>query len=294
MIQSIINGLLIGGVYALIAVGLTMIHGVMKIVNFAQGDFLAIGMYVSYVLYQLLPEGALPYWLLLPVAVIMFFVGTIIFQSSVKHVIGKESTSYILLTIGLSYLISNGMQLIFGPNYYSLPVSDDLKYGTLNSLASLDVYVMKSRLIAFGFALVFVIFVHWFLNKTDIGCAMRATAENQTVAASLGVNTKLCFVLAFALGTMFAGISGLLITPMFMAYPKIGTTFSTIAMSSMVLGGLGNIKGAMIGGIIIGLVESITSIYVSTELAPIMINLVLMLVLIFRPYGLFGKGARKA
>ena len=294
MTQAIINGLLIGGVYALIAVGLTMIHGVMKIVNFAQGDFLAIGMYISYVLYQLLPQGALPYWLLLPVAVAMFFVGTIIFQATIKHVIGKESTSYILLTIGLSYLITNGLQLIFGPNYYSVQVSDALKYGTVPFLADLGVYVQDSRLIAFAFALVFVIFVNWFLNKTDIGCAMRATAENQTVAASLGINTKFCFVCAFALGTMFAGISGLLITPMFMAYPKIGTTFSTIAMSSMVLGGLGNIKGAMIGGIIIGLVESITSIYISTELAPIAINAVLMLILIFRPYGLFGKGARKA
>ena len=294
MTQAIINGLLIGGVYALIAVGLTMIHGVMKIVNFAQGDFLAIGMYISYVLYQLLPQGALPYWLLLPVAVCMFFFGTIVFQATVKHVIGKESTSYILLTIGLSYLITNGAQLIFGPNYYSLQISDGLKFGTVPFLANIGIYVQDSRLIAFAFALVFVIFVNWFLNKTDIGCAMRATAENQTVAASLGINTKFCFVCAFALGTMFAGISGLLITPMFMAYPKIGTPFSTIAMSSMVLGGLGNIKGAMIGGIIIGLVESITSIYISTELAPIAINAVLMLILIFRPYGLFGKGARKA
>jgi len=153
---------------------------------------------------------------------------------------------------------------------------------------------MNSRLIAFLFALVFVIFINWFLNKTDIGCAMRATAENQTVAASLGINTKFCFICAFSLGTMFAGISGLLITPMFMAYPKIGTTFSIIAMSSMVLGGLGSIKGAMLGGLIIGIVESLTSIYVSSELSPIAINLMLMLVLIFKPFGIFGKGDRKA
>ena len=294
MIQAIINGLLIGGVYSLIAVGLTMIHGVMKIVNFAQGEFLAIGMYISYVLYQLLPEGTLPYWLLLPVAVVMFFIGSIFFKASISRVIGKESTSYILLTVGLSYLLSNGLQLIFGPNYYSLQISDELKYGTIESLSKFNLYIMDSRLIAFAFALVFVFIVNWFLNKTDIGCAMRATAENQTVAASLGINTKLCFICAFSLGTMFAGISGLLITPMFMAYPKIGTTFSTIAMSSMVLGGLGNIRGAMIGGLIIGVVESLTSIYVSSELAPVAINAVLMLVLIFRPYGIFGKGERKA
>jgi len=105
---------------------------------------------------------------------------------------------------------------------------------------------------------------------------------------------QFCFICAFSLGTMFAGISGLLITPMFMAYPKIGTTFSIIAMSSMVLGGLGSIKGAMLGGLIIGIVESLTSIYVSSELSPIAINLMLMLVLIFKPFGIFGKGDRKA
>ncbi len=294
MIQAIINGLLTGGVYALIAVGLTMIHGVMKIVNFAQGEFLAIGMYISYVLYQLLPAGTIPYWLLLPVAVAMFFIGCIIFKTTITRVIGKDSTSYILLTVGLSYLLSNGLQLIFGPNYYSMQVSDELKYGTVELFSNLGIYIMDSRLIAFAFALVFVLIIHWFLNKTDIGCAMRATAENQTVAASLGINSKFCFIFAFALGTMFAGVSGLLISPMFMAYPKIGSTFSIIAMSSMVLGGLGNIRGAMVGGLLIGIVESLTSIYVSSELSPIAINVALMLILIFRPYGLFGKGERKA
>ena len=294
MIQAIINGLLTGGVYALIAVGLTMIHGVMKIVNFAQGEFLAIGMYISYVLYQLLPAGTIPYWLLLPVAVAMFFIGCIIFKTTITRVIGKDSTSYILLTVGLSYLLSNGLQLIFGPNYYSMQVSDELKYGTVELFSNLGIYIMDSRLIAFAFALVFVLIIHWFLHKTDIGCAMRATAENQTVAASLGINSKFCFIFAFALGTMFAGVSGLLISPMFMAYPKIGSTFSIIAMSSMVLGGLGNIRGAMIGGLLIGIVESLTSIYVSSELSPIAINVALMLILIFRPYGLFGKGERKA
>ena len=294
MIQAIINGLLTGGVYALIAVGLTMIHGVMKIVNFAQGEFLAIGMYISYVLYQLLPAGTIPYWLLLPVAVAMFFIGCILFKTTITRVIGKDSTSYILLTVGLSYLLSNGLQLIFGPNYYSMQVSDELKYGTIGLFSDLGVYIMDSRLIAFAFAVVFVAIIHWFLNKTDIGCAMRATAENQTVAASLGINSKFCFIFAFALGTMFAGVSGLLISPMFMAYPKIGSTFSIIAMSSMVLGGLGNIRGAMVGGLLIGIVESLTSIYVSSELSPIAINVALMLILIFRPYGLFGKGERKA
>ena len=292
MVQAVVNGILVGAVYALVAVGLTMIQGVMKIVNFAQGELLAIGMYVSYVLYQFLPAGALPYWLLIPVAIIMFMIGMILFKTTISHVIGKDSSTYILLTMGLSYLLSNGLQLIFGPNYYSLQISEGLKYGTLPLGGTL--YIMNSRLIAFLFALVFVIFINWFLNKTDIGCAMRATAENQTVAASLGINTKFCFICAFSLGTMFAGISGLLITPMFMAYPKIGTTFSIIAMSSMVLGGLGSIKGAMLGGLIIGIMESLTSIYVSSELSPIAINLMLMLVLIFKPFGIFGKGDRKA
>lgn len=289
MTQVIINGLLTGGVYALVAVGITMIHGVMKIVNFAQGDFLAIGMYLAYAMYSLLPAGSYPYWLLVPVGAAMYLIGCIIFSSSVKRVIGKGDSNYILLTIGLSYLIQNVIQLIFGPDFKSIAIPDALRYGAVQAG---ETFFSVPRLIAFCSAAVFVLFLNWFLNKTDLGRAMRATSENRVIAESLGIRSQQAYITAFALGTVFAGIAGLLLSPMFMPYPKSGAQFSTIAMSSMVLGGLGNIKGAMVGALIIGLVESLSSTYISVNLSQAAINLVLMLVLIFKPYGLFGKKGR--
>ena len=289
MTQVIINGLLTGGVYALVAVGITMIHGVMKIVNFAQGDFLAIGMYLAYAMYRLLPEGSYPYWLLVPVGAAMYLIGCLIFSTSVKRVIGKGDSNYILLTIGLSYLIQNVIQLIFGPDFKSIAIPDALRYGAVQVGQT---FFSVPRLIAFCSAAVFVVFLNWFLNKTDLGRAMRATSENRTIAESLGIRSQQAYITAFALGTVFAGIAGLLLSPMFMPYPKSGAQFSTIAMSSMVLGGLGNIKGAMVGALIIGLVESLSSTYISVNLSQAAINLVLMLVLIFKPYGLFGKKGR--
>ncbi|MDL2324710.1 branched-chain amino acid ABC transporter permease [Ruminococcaceae bacterium OttesenSCG-928-A16] len=291
MVQVILNGLMIGGVYSLIAVGLTMVHGVMKIVNFAQGDFLMVGMYATLLLYGLLTPGAAPYVLILPVAVIMFLFGLMVFRTTIYKVIGKGDSNYILLTLGLSYLLQNIAQLIFGPDYRSLAVSNDLKFASI-SLA--DNFISVPRLVAFGAALILVILMSFFLNKTDIGRAMRATAEDRTIATGLGVNTKVIYILAFGLGTVFAGISGLLLTPIFFVYPLAGAPFSSIAMTVIVLGGLGNIKGAMVGGIIIGLVESFVSGYVNLEMAKVAIDLVLLLVLMFKPFGLFGKGARKA
>jgi branched-chain amino acid transport system permease protein len=141
---------------------------------------------------------------------------------------------------------------------------------------------------------IFVVFINWFLGRTDIGRAMRATSENKVIAESLGIKTGLTYVTAFALGTAFAGVAGLLVSPMFLPFPKIGAQFSTIAMSAMVLGGLGNIKGALVGGLIIGLVESASSSYLSVNLSQASINIVLMLVLTFRPYGLFGVKGRVA
>lgn len=289
--QVIINGLMIGGVYSLIAVGLTMIHGVMKIINFAQGDFLMVGMYATMLLYGFLTPGSAPYILIFPVAVVMFLFGMIIFKTTITKVIGKGDSNYILLTLGLSYLLQNGAQLIFGPNYVSLPVSNELKFSTI---ALGDTYISIPRLIAFLSALVLVILMNFFLNYTDMGRAMRATAENNQIAVGLGVNIRKIYVIAFGLGTVFAGISGLLLTPLFFIYPLAGSPFSTIAMTTCVLGTLGNIKGAMVGGLIIGLVESFASSYINLEMAKVAIDLTLLVVLMFKPYGLFGGGARKA
>ncbi|MCL1991834.1 MAG: branched-chain amino acid ABC transporter permease [Spirochaetes bacterium] len=289
LFQVIVNGLLMGGVFALIAVGLTMIHGVMKIVNFAQGDFLVVGMFLTYAFYSFLPENSLPYWLILAVAAGMYIFGCIAFQLCIKKVIGQGDSNYILLTIGLSFMIQNLLQLTFGANFRSLPVSDTLRMGSWEFVGTM---FPISRVIAFLSAIAFVIFVNWFLTRTDIGRAMRATSENKVVAESLGIRGGMVYITAFAIGTMFAGVSGLLLSPVQLIFPTAGEPFGIVAMSAMVLGGLGNIKGALLGGLIIGLVESFTSTYISIALAPVAVNLVLILVLIFKPQGILGKKRR--
>jgi len=290
-LQVIINGILMGGVFALVAVGLTMIHGVMKVVNFAQGDFLVVGLFLTYVFYHFLPGNSMPYWLILPVASGMYIFGCIIFRLAINKVIGQGDSNYILLTIGISFMIQNLLQLIFGADFRSIPVSDELRMGAWKFLGTL---FPISRTIAFLSAVAFVIFVNWFLTKTDIGRAMRATSENRVVAESLGVRGGMVYITAFAIGTMFAGVSGLFLSPTQMIFPAAGAPFGTVAMSAMVLGGLGNIKGAFIGGLVIGLVESFTSSYFSIALAPVATNFVLILVLIFKPYGILGTRRRTA
>lgn len=291
MIQTLINGLLLGAIYSLVSVGLTMNAGVMKIVNFAHADFLMVGMYFTWSLMPYLAFSGIPYFLIPVVAAMMFAFGIIIFRFIIFPVIGKDESSGVILTMGLSYLLQNGFQLIYSANYLSFDIPRDL---TLATIQLGDLYISVPRLIAFASALVLVAFIFWFLNKTDIGRAMRATSESTNVAKTLGINTKKVFTLAFAIGTTLAGLSGLLICPIYFVYPKIGTLFSTMAMASMVMGGLGNIYGAMISGLIIGLIESIIGTYFSIDLALIVNSLILILVLLVKPYGLFGGGMRKA
>ena len=291
LVQVIVNGILMGGVFALVAVGLTMIHGVMKVVNFAQGDFLVVGMFLTYVFYAFMPDQSLPYWLIMPVGSAMYLFGCIVFQSTIRKVLGQGDSNYILLTIGISFMIQNLLQLIFGANFRSLPVSEQLRMG---SWEFLGILFPVSRTIAFFAVIVFVVFVNWFLTKTDLGRAMRATAENKVVAESLGIRGGMVYTMAFAIGTMFAGLSGMLLSPVQLIFPAAGLPFGLVAMSAMVLGGLGNIKGAFIGGLIIGLVESFTSSYINIAMAPVMVNLVLILVLIFKPYGILGKKRRSS
>jgi branched-chain amino acid transport system permease protein len=284
--QTIINGLLIGGIYALIAVGQTMIFGVMKIINFAQGEFLMLGLYVTWMFAEAFGTGN-PYLLIVPVATILFIFGMAVYRIIIHPVIGQGTTSYILLTVGLSYFLQNVAQMIWTAN--PIGINSPIKTDSIK-LAALTLAL--PRVIAFAIAVVFMLMVSAFLSKTDTGRAMRATSENIPVAKMLGINTKKMFMLAFGLGTMFAAIAGCIISPIYYAYPRIGTVFATTIYACVVIGGLGNIKGAFIGGLIIGLIEAFTGSYIALNLAPTFVYAALMIFMIFKPQGLFGGGGR--
>lgn len=285
--QSLINGLMVGGVYSLIAVGLTIIFGVMKIVNFAQGEFVMIGMYVVWMLYSAI--GGSPYLLIVPVILITFIVGWLIYKTVINPIVGKGDTKYILLTVGLSFFLQNIAQVIWTSDYHTIETS------IKNSAIQIGEFSISTpRLIAFLVAIGLVIIVNIFLKKTDMGMAMRSTAENSEVACLLGVNPVKTYSMAFAIGVVLAGIAGVLLTPMFYIFPRVGALFNTTAFVVVVLGGLGNITGALLGGLIIGLVEAFTGSFVALDLAPVGSFVVFLIVLLFKPEGIFGGGSRKA
>ena len=285
--QSLINGLLIGGIYALIAVGLTIIFGVMKIVNFAQGEFMMLGMYAAWMLFS--SVGGSPYLLIVPVMVIMFVFGWFMYKLVINPIVGKGDTQFILLTVGLSFLLQNVAQILWTADYHTIETS--IKTSSINFM---DLSISIPKLIAFIVAIGLVIIMHIFLKKTDIGLAMRATSENSEVASILGVNPVKTYAMAFAIGSVLAGVAGVLLTPMFYIFPRVGAMFNVTAFVVVVLGGMGNIKGALFGGLIIGLVEAFTGSFIALDLAPVGSFVVFLIVLLLKPEGLFGGGARKA
>ncbi|MCD2492977.1 branched-chain amino acid ABC transporter permease [Lacrimispora sp. NSJ-141] len=285
--QSILNGLTMGGIYALVGVGLTIIFGVMKVVNFAQGEYLVIGMYITLVLNQL--TGLSPYLLLPPTILIAYLFGRISYGVVVKPLLGQPGQYFVVATMGLSFVIISVLQLVFTTNFWAVETSLKSVSITWKGFS-----LGLPRIIACGFMIFFVVLVDFFLKRTDFGRAMRATSENTEVAQSLGINTNKMYGFSFAVGTTFAAITGLLLSPIYFVYPTAGTPFKTIAMVIIVMGGPGNIGGAVASGLIAGLVEAFTATFVSNDLAPAAAYLLLIIVLAFKPAGLFGKGARVA
>jgi branched-chain amino acid transport system permease protein len=283
-LQTTLNGLMIGGVYALIAVGLTLIFGVMKIVNFAQGEFVMLGMYVSWMLATFVHIG--PYSGLILVGLIMFGIGYLTFKLLLIRILGKPDESFILLTLGLSIFLQNVMLLIFKADYRT--VQTPIKNAALRFLG---LAISVPRVIAFMVALVLVVALTTFLNKSDLGRAMRATAESREVATLLGINPVRCFAIAFSIGIVGAGMAGVLLTPMFYVYPGVGTLFNLTAFIVVVLGGLGSVTGALLGGLLIGVVEALAGTYISLDLSQLFTFLIFLAVLLMRPSGLFGRRA---
>lgn len=285
--QSVINGLLMGGVYALAAVGLTMIFGVMKIVNFAQAEFLMLGMYSTWLLVNAI--HCEPYLMIVPVGVILFTIGCFIYWLIVRPIMHKEGINrFILLTIGLQSALQGLVQIVMGADYRS--VNSAVKGA---SVMLGDYSFATPRLIAMAVVVALFAALGIFLKKSEVGRAMRATAENSDIAAMLGINPAAHFAVAFGLGAALTGVAGLLLTPMYYTYPTIGDMFGTLTFVVVVIGGMGSIKGALLGGLLIGLIEALVSSFVAMDLGTAGIFVVFVLVLVFRPQGLFGGGARE-
>lgn len=285
-LQSLIDGLLIGGVYATIAVGLSLAFGVMRIINWAQGELLMISMYVSYVIFASL--GLDPYVIAIFTAVIMFGVGYLLQHLVISNILARETArepvSVLLFTAGLGMFLSNGVLAIVG----SAPVSVITKYSG-KMLVINDIFISVPKLISFVIALLCTLLLYLFLQKSEMGRAIRATAQNRQVATLMGINQKKIYNIAFGISIALVGISGALLLPYYTVSYSIGSTFSFKSFIIVVLGGKGSVLGALLGGLIVGVIEKIGGQMFSDTYAQMAVFVVFVLVLLFKPNGLLGE-----
>jgi branched-chain amino acid transport system permease protein len=282
-IQAVVNGIMIGGIYALVAVGLTLIFGVMDVVNFAQGEFVMLGMFVTYLLHLLL--GLDPTVSIIIALPIMFCLGALVQKTLIARVVGLPHESQILLTLGISVLLMNLTLLIMGADPHSIQTS--YKF---SSIQIGPILIMLPRFIAFVVAMVASIILWLFLSRTELGRGLRAVAEKPEVAILMGINPKKMHWLAFGVGIALAGVAGTVVTPFRYIYPNVGQVYVLIAFVIVVLGGMGDIPGAILGAFVIGVTESLTSQYVALDLAMLGPYIIFILVLLFKPTGILGKG----
>ncbi len=281
ILQLTINGLLLGGIYSLIAIGLTLIFGVVRIINFAQGEFLMIGMFATFWVFSLLKID--PYIAIFIFTPLLFLLGMGTERVIIKPIQNAPALAQIFSTFGLSIVLQNGALMFWKSDYRSLETAYS---NAVISWAGLMVNV--PRLVAFLVAVGIVIFLYLFLQKTYLGKAMNAVAQDRDAAQLMGVDINKVYMLAFGLGIGLEGLAGALIMPIYATYPTVGFTFGLIAFVVVVLGGLGNMIGAFLGGLVIGLVESFSGFYISPELNTAIYFLIFVLVLIIRPQGLMG------
>lgn len=280
--QTLINGLFTGGIYALVSIGLTLIYGVMVIVNFAHGEFLTLGIYIAYWAFTLL--GLDPY-LSIPVAIVLVgLLGAMIQRGLVQQVLDAHPLNQIILLVGVSTLLMGLMQFFFGAEPKTMHVAYETEVIKLFGLR-----MAIPRLIAFLASMFVSVGLYGFLKYTRLGKAIRAVSQSRQAAKLVGVNVNYIYMLTFAIGTAITAVAGVLLSPNHRMIPTMGQTYSVIAFVVVVLGTMGNFVGAFLGGLIIGVVEAYAGFYLGGDVKIIASMMIFILILLFKPSGLFGR-----
>lgn len=279
--QSIVTGVMIGGIFALISVGLSLIWGVMRIINFAHGEFLMVAMYIAYFLVA--RGGWDPYATLLVTTPTLFLLGALVFQGTIRPILGHPSMNQIMLTVGLSLILQN-LALIF----FKADVLTTRTEYTRLILSVGPVIIRVPQLIAFVGSALTALLLYWYLQRTDMGRAIRAAAQNKRAAILMGVDVQRIYLLAFGLGSATLGVAASLMISFYYTSPTVGLFFGLIAYVVVVLGGLGNFLGTLVAGLIIGLTESVGAAILPGSLSRVLTFTLFILVLLFRPQGLLG------
>ncbi|MYN13922.1 branched-chain amino acid ABC transporter permease [Pusillimonas sp. TS35] len=286
-LQLVISGLLLGGIYALAAMGLNLIFGVAKVVNFAHGEFLMLGMYAAYGFSVYF--GINPYWGAVLVFVLGALVGVVFYLGLIRFTIYKTELTQVFATLGVAILLQNLALMAFSADYLTVQV---FSAGN-DSIPFMGAYISTTRLMSFLFAMAAMALVMLFLKKTYIGKAIEAVSQDLTAARLVGINVHKVLIVAFAIGIGLTALAGCVLVPSFYAFPTVGSSFVLISFVVVVLGGLGNVPGTVAGGLLLGVIETIAG-YIEPDLKEATYFVLLILLLAFLPSGMFGiKGAEK-
>jgi branched-chain amino acid transport system permease protein len=294
LLQLAVSGFLMGGVYSLIALGLSLIFGVMKVINFAHGEMMVWGMYISYTLLHWV--GIDPFLSFLVSAAGLFLFGYVLQRTVVNRIIDFPEAMQVLPLVGMGMVFENGARIIWGPDY----ISPRSRF-SLSSLSLGNVMIDVPRLLAFSLAIIITIAVLLFLKKTDMGKAIRAAADNRMGALLVGTDVNRVYAVCFGIGAACVGAAGGLLVPLMPLSPHIGAPFTLLSFIIVILGGMGSLSGAMVGGMIIGVAESIgpeliTSLFHGVGLdidfphtmKQVVSFFILIVIMLLRPQGLFG------
>jgi branched-chain amino acid transport system permease protein len=280
--QVVISGLLAGALYAMVALGLALIFGVMRVINVAHGTLLMLGAYTTFWWFQLL--GLNPYLSLLASMPLMFAFGMLLQRLLVRRVVDAPELSSLLLTFGISIALVNLTQLAF--------TSDLRSVEFLTGAFIVGPFALsKSRLIACAFAAGITLLAFWFLQKTKLGKAIRATSQSREVAMVCGINAPRIHLYTFGIASALAAAGGSLVAGIVAIQPEMGQVYTFKSFLVIVLGGAGNYPGALLGGMLLGLVEQLASLFLTTQLSEAVAYALLVLVLLLRPTGLLGGRA---
>ena len=281
LLHIVVVGLLVGGIYGLVSIGLNLIFGVIRIVNFAHGELVMLAMYGAYLCYATM--GLDPYVSVLIVVPALFVVGVLVHRL-VLQPLHSESSMQIFATFGLLILFQNVVLALTRGEGYSVP---SRTAGVTLGIG--DIRMAMSRLVIFAAVTLTAIALHVFLKYTLTGKSIRAVTQDRQAARLMGINVERTFTITFGIGAALAGLAGALLSPIYTLAPGIGGNFILPAFAVVVLGGLGSVAGAYFGGMIVGLVEALAGFYIDPELKQAIWFLIFLAVLVVRPTGLFGQ-----
>jgi len=287
IIEAMINGILMGSIYGLTAVGLTLIFGVMKVINFAHGSILMVGMFAAY--WFVILTGWNPYFAIPVVVPLLFWFGYSMQSVIIKPIFEaekdvREPITVIIVTTGIWYVLDNLALMIFGAEFRVAKTSVTGKV-----FEFYEMYFLLPKVIGAGITLVCGIYLYWFLKHSKMGKAIRATSLDREAASLMGIKQAKIYNVAFGLGSACCGMAACVLIPFYYVYPTVGVPFDIKAFIIVVLGGLGSIPGAILGGIIVGIIENVGAQFMAATWTELLLYGVFLFVLLVKPSGLFGQ-----